>query len=316
MSDGVVNLSNAPRHTEFGEATDHPDETAGSLIDSGTEVVTKLPGGNNLNNIRKNFSQATDLQPLFEGERTLDEALEQFQQLLQLATDANLVVDAAWGIGSSAMEGEAPWSFIVSTLAGARLDFMVAYFQPFQDMVGVFTGNQERIEVSGLMWDRTGESLSEIGEEVGKIALTEMDPYWTGEACAAAGKRLGEFQDVLAVCARLSAGVGKLMELTGDFAGRVFSRYRQMMIDSVNNVIECADALKSPNPVTVAKALLTVLIQLQRTILECVQMAIQAARIYLQAGQLLMDINRVFEEAVPFLEWAAEPLGCEPDIRV
>lgn len=321
MSDGVVDLSEAPRHSGFGDPTNADEESAGSLTDSAESAWDNRPIVSNVNSIKENLPEISDrFEKLFDGEATLDDAMAQVQSVLALQTDINLIVDAYWAMGMSSAQSSPPIALAASSLAAAGLDFLVSYFQPLQDAIGVFTGNSERIADSGRMWSETAKALAAVGEEVGSIMLGQLDPAWEGEACAGAGKRLGEFQDVLQVCSDLSTGIATLMNLTADFADRLYNRARQMMIDTVNNVVALAEALKSPNPLTVLDAIVAVCLQIQRAVLQVAQMAIQAARIYLQAGQLMVEINGLFEETVGFLDWAvADPLpsgGCDTDIRV
>ncbi|THV42479.1 hypothetical protein [Glycomyces buryatensis] len=314
-----MDLSKAPRHTDFGEATGIKGDTAGSYDGSREAAYKKLPIISNLISIDDNRKASNErFAKLFDGKATLDDALAQVQAVLGLQTDINLLVDASFAAYEGATSKLPPAAFIGSSLAGAGLDFMTGYFQPLQDALNVFTGNEERIAVSGLMWDSTGKALIEVGEEIGKLTNQQLVPAWEGEACAGAEKRLGEFQNVIEVCAQLSSGVSTLMALTADFAKRLFGRARQMMIDTVNNVIACAEALL--NPVTAVGAVVTACLQINRALLEVLQMAIQAARIYLQAAQLMIEINRIFDKTVRYLEWAAAdpiPSGkCEGDIRV
>lgn len=320
MSEGVVDLSDAPRHTGFGDPTNAEDERAGSQSDSAKFAWDNRPIDSNVNNINKNLSESADrFEKFFDGEAAFDDVLVQYQALLAFETDVNLLIDARWAQVSSKLQGGPPIAFAASSLAAAGLDFMVSYFQPLQDAIGVFTGNAERIADSGLMWSRTAKELSAVSEEVGRITLGQLDPAWEGEACAGAGKRLGEFQDVLRVCSDLSSGIAILMDLTADYADRLYNRARQFMIDTVNNVIALAEALKSPIPLTVLDAIVTACLQISRAVLQVVQMAVQAARIYLQAGRLLVEINSIFEETVRFLDWAAAdslPTGDCGDIRV
>ncbi|GAB3995620.1 hypothetical protein GCM10029992_13380 [Glycomyces albus] len=144
--DGVIDLSDAPRHTGFGEDTG--DGTSGDLAASAAVALGNAPAFSMNLAIDGAYDQASAVAAsLYDGDATADELLALGQECNKLLVAAVELVD----LGVSNWNGIDP-SYWSGVIVKARLDFLLSCFQPLQDTIGMFTGNGDRIKVSGRMW--------------------------------------------------------------------------------------------------------------------------------------------------------------------
>jgi len=80
----------------------------------------------------------------------------------------------------------------LNALLSAGLTFLIDVIQPLEDLLGLVTGNPERMEGEIAKWERVGNALAPLAEEILQ-ATREGLVGWQGEAAAAAKKRLEEF---------------------------------------------------------------------------------------------------------------------------
>ncbi|HEY1175176.1 MAG TPA: hypothetical protein VGF17_03390 [Phytomonospora sp.] len=88
----------------------------------------------------------------------------------------------------------------VSFLSGTVVSFLIDFIQPLEDLLGLVTGNPERMDLEIAKWDRVTSALAAIAEEVGKVPGEEI-AAWRGDAATIAKTRLGECAEAIAATA-------------------------------------------------------------------------------------------------------------------
>lgn len=86
-----------------------------------------------------------------------------------------------------------PLNFLIT----AGLTFLVDVVQPLQDLVGLVSGNAERMGGEIEKWQRVGAALGPLAEEI-RAATDQELVGWSGLAAEAAKARLHEFADGVA----------------------------------------------------------------------------------------------------------------------
>jgi hypothetical protein len=86
-----------------------------------------------------------------------------------------------------------PLNFLIS----AGLTFLIDVVQPLEDLLGLVTGNAERMEGEIAKWERVGNALEPLAEEI-KKAGEEGLAGWQGLAADKAKQRIAEFAEGVA----------------------------------------------------------------------------------------------------------------------
>lgn len=80
----------------------------------------------------------------------------------------------------------------IGWLTGALLSFVIDLVQPLEDLLGLVTGNPERMDGEIGKWARVRAALEPMAEQVGGTADGELKS-WEGDASAIAKQRLKDF---------------------------------------------------------------------------------------------------------------------------
>jgi hypothetical protein len=83
-----------------------------------------------------------------------------------------------------------PLNFLIS----AGLTFLIDVVQPLDDLLGLVTGNPERMEGESAKWERVATALDPLAQELRDIAEKGL-VGWEGKAAAEAKARLLEFAE-------------------------------------------------------------------------------------------------------------------------
>lgn len=86
-----------------------------------------------------------------------------------------------------------PLNYLIS----AGLTFLIDVVQPLEDLLGLVTGNPERMDGEIAKWERVATALGPLSKEI-RQAADEGLISWTGKTADAAKKRLHEFADGVA----------------------------------------------------------------------------------------------------------------------
>ncbi len=105
----------------------------------------------------------------------------------ELASIAGGVADLGFSVMGYMAD---PLNFLIS----AGLGFLIDVVQPLEDMLGLVTGNPERMGTEIAKWDRVGSALAPLADEI-RSAADDGLVGWQGKAADAARQRLHEFAD-------------------------------------------------------------------------------------------------------------------------
>jgi hypothetical protein len=304
MSDnGVVDLSDAPEHSDFGEDTGLEGETSGDFPAALGSAAKGLPVVGHGFNIEKICDRADEpLDRLFDGEASLDDLLVLAQSVVAIEQEFVAFIEER----AAMTTGKLDPAYFVGAMTKLGLDFLLGVCQPLQDAVGFILGNPERIKVSSLMWTTATDSLVTVGEHLGSTTIDRLAPHWSGEARDAAVQRLGEVQGATQTAAGLASMISTLMELTSGFAEALNNRAKSFLADLVADLVNAISFLLSPDPTVKVDAIFAAVTKIIKLTLEAVNLALQAVRMYLAASELLTALAEEFNKTVALLDRMAQ----------
>lgn len=138
---------------------------------------------------------------------------------------------AALGSTYSAVVAD-PLNWLISQGVGFLIDFI----QPLEDLLGMVTGNPERMQGEMDKWQRVGEALVPLSEEI-RAAGNHGLATWEGKAGEAAKTRLNDFADGVAATANdvkhvlMIMNIAKLlMEIAKAFLEMIIATFVQWLI--------------------------------------------------------------------------------------
>ncbi|MEU6247092.1 hypothetical protein [Glycomyces sp. NPDC047010] len=306
MSDGVVDLTGAPQHTGFGEGTgEAAEDTSGDFFASLGKAAQGLPIVSHGFNIDKICHTAGEpLDRLFDGDASMDDLLVLAQQVVAIEQELIAFIEERLAFRT----GQVDLGYLTGALTKLGLDFLLGVCQPFQDAVGFILGNPERIKVSSAMWSTAKDSLGTVNEHLGSTTVDRLAPNWSGLARDAAVQRLGELQGAVQTAAGLSFLISTLMDLTSGFAEALNNRAKSFVADLLSGLVNALLFLLSPDPFVKVDAILGAVLMIVKLTLEAVNLALQAARMYLAASALLDALAAQFTETVALLDaMSADP---------
>ncbi|WP_026212273.1 hypothetical protein [Longispora albida] len=122
-----------------------------------------------------------------------------------------------------------PLNFLIT----AGLTFLIDIVQPLEDLLGLVTGNPERMEGEVGKWERVGNALGPLAEEIRQAARDDLIG-WEGKTADVARKRLEEFADGV-------AGIGndvKQLTMIMNIAKVVMEAAQAFIIGLISTFIE------------------------------------------------------------------------------
>lgn len=152
-----------------------------------------------------------------------------FNNLGELASIGGQV--ASLGSTYSAVVSD-PLNWLISQGVGFLIDFV----QPLEDLLGMVTGNPERMQGEMDKWQRVGDALVPLSEEI-RAAANQGLATWEGRAGDAAKNRLNDFADGVAATANdvkhvlMIMNIAKmLMEIAKAFLEMLIATFVQWLI--------------------------------------------------------------------------------------
>lgn len=299
MGDGTY-FDNAPQQSEFGKNQD--GSAFNDLGEAATAARDNCVGF-------KQFLAATDFIEkagtaaggLFDGEVSFDELFDAVDSALTLAV--NLIETGELiGAGMDMVTGD-PSGLVgaaMSNMASVGMSFLLEYFQPIQDLVGILTGNPERIRVSKSMWLALADGIGPMGTEL--LAQGEkLGEVWHDDASDAAMLRLAEGNDILQVAAGLSVGVAGALE----FCACVFDKVQAYLMNRISDLIGFLSELVVKflmGPVKWAEILVDAIPMFARIVLELIQLAMHVARAFAALIALLIGADTAVDRMLPYID--------------
>lgn len=161
--------------------------------------------------------------------------IESGKKLAEGGNDSELTAIAGnvFTMASTVTEiGTDPLNWLISK----GLGFLIDWLQPLEDAIGCVTGNPERMDEEIAKWERVGNALTPLSEEIRDAANAGLIS-WEGRAATAAKARLNDFADGVAATANdvkqiiMIMNISKLlMELAYAFVLSLIATLVQWMI--------------------------------------------------------------------------------------
>ncbi|WP_025273684.1 hypothetical protein [Haloglycomyces albus] len=308
----VVDLSEAPRQQQFGVNQD------GGIINdplgnAKSAVVGNVPVIAQATNIAEDIENNTGaVNRLFDGEATMDDLLAIGQMIVDISRQILDLVDAV----QANIDGP-DIGFIAGAAIKAGLDWIWDSLQPIQDLVGMVTGNPERLETTSDMWTQVAQSTEKLAQAYSDEANNNIVPNWEGDAFDAAIVRSNEFLQAINVATTSANHLSDLVALFADFAGRLQDRAKQTLAEVAGAVIGAAEDIAKYGWVAVVPVGIDLAILLTRLFLDLLGIVMQAARIFLSGSQLCSQLEESFESTSEILDFLSNvPHTVEDGIEV
>ncbi|MEU6857287.1 hypothetical protein AB0B28_00210 [Glycomyces sp. NPDC046736] len=296
MGDSSTHFDDAPRQSDFGVN----DE--GSIYNDGREAA--LNAGKNVIGV-KQVVQGFDFfdmgkaaaESLFEGELTFDELFDAVDSALSFAVGLIEAGEFAYAISNAGKDPGGLIGALVGNLATFGMNFLMQYVQPVQDLVGILTGNPERIKTSASMWDALSNELAEQATGL-TAAARKLDAAWHDDASEAAVVRIGEGNDILLVAAQLSTSVATALE----FCASVFEKVQGYLMSRVSDVVGLVMEFLISGVPKWPELLLESIPMFIRIILEIIQVALHVARAFSALMVLIFATETAAQKMTPYID--------------
>jgi len=194
-----------------------------------------------------------------------------------------------------------PLMFLIS----AGLDFLISLIQPIDDLVGMVTGNGERMNAEIQRWDPIKDALPPIGEAVAKVP-EEMLTEWAGQDGDAARDKIAQFAEaVIDVGDKIQVMQG-LLQVTELIATLIRKTLLDIISKWASQAIMTWAAAGPLSAVTFGGAAVAAMINTIRTAIQSIVMALKR---YKTAVDAFLQANRILGRVVETLGKAASPLA-------
>ena len=190
-------------------------------------------------------------------------------------------------------------------LVGTLVDFLVQCFQPLEDVLGVVTGNEARMNVSANMWQEVANAMPPISEYMNS-ATTEELAEWDGEDGATARARVMEMGLMVNGLGYLAMGMNQLLNLMAGVAQELRKFVQSLITEGVMWVIERVAPMVASSIATFG-ALAPVCIamtvaKIAGLVFDAYNMIQGAIQFFQSCGEFLNYVQEVFSIVQPFFE--------------
>lgn len=194
-----------------------------------------------------------------------------------------------------------PLMFLIS----AGLDFAISFIQPIDDLVGMVTGNGERMSGEINRWDPIKDALPPIGEAVAKVP-EEMLTEWAGKDGDAAREKIAQFAEaVIDVGDKIQVMQG-LLQLTEMIATLIRKTLLDIISKWASNAIMTWAAAGPLSAVTFGGAAVAAMLNMIRTAIQSIVLALKR---YKTAVDAFLQAHRILGRVIETLGKAASPLA-------
>jgi hypothetical protein len=298
MSDPVVDFSDAPTKSGWGEAPD-----GGILQDPGGNAKKQLENIPVGGNVYKFGKAAVDLvdppQEYFDGE-WWEIMLNSLQQVAKMGEQILEVVGVARGV-ISANPGDL-LGVAAGALAKSALSFLISTVQPIQDLVGILYGNPARLEESADMWKAVAENLEALANEIGPDFEACCNQNWGGQAGAGAHVRGSDLVQTTGFAAMGAGGLHEFLLCYKDLAQGVNDFVLQVVSDVIAVLIAAAVEAGTKGPFAIPFIAADVAILVASYAMRLIQLATQVAWLIIEGLGLMTALSEGFEKAMSVLE--------------
>ncbi len=195
-------------------------------------------------------------------------------------------------------------------LVGTLVDFLIQTFQPLEDILGVVTGNEARMNVSANMWQEVGNAMSPIADHMNTVVDGEL-AQWDGQAGSAARARVMELGLMVDAMGMLTGGMQAVLQMLAGIAKALRKYVQKKITDGVVWVIQTIApqiaasiaTLGAMAPVCIAMTVA----KIAGLVLDAIQMVQAAIQVIQDLGALLNLVQDIFAIFKPFVAELANP---------
>jgi hypothetical protein len=189
-------------------------------------------------------------------------------------------------------------------LVGTLVDFLVQTFQPLEDLLGLVTGNEARMNVSANMWQEVGGAMPPIADHMLAVVDGEL-AEWQGEAGSAARARVMELSLMVDAMGHLAGCMQGVLQMMAGLAKALRGFVQKKITDGVVWVIKTIAPQIAASIATLGAAMpvciaMTVA-KIAGLVLDAIQMVQAAIQMFQGLGELLNLIQDVFAIFQPFV---------------
>ncbi|MFC4337904.1 hypothetical protein [Salininema proteolyticum] len=292
-----------PRHSGFGQNSD--GSVFNDPVEAAWSALKGMPG------LKQQFAAmdfVTQAGPaalsLFDGENTFDELFTIFDQALNLAVNAIEAIEMI-KMGATGTDPVDFLGFILSTMTTAGLTFAIEAFQPLEDVVGLVTGNADRIRVSKDMWAYLVEGLVPVAESL-KSGAADLGTAWEDDGSTSARLRLLEGADIVTYAASVAKGLSGALE----FCAATFDLVESYLIARLTDLAYgigpiIADFLTGK----VANAVADLILMVSKIVLELTRIGLNMARAFGALVGIMNGVNDAMGRIAPYLDTMSGECG-------
>jgi hypothetical protein len=192
----------------------------------------------------------------------------------------------------------------IKWLAGTIVDFLIQTFQPLEDLLGVVTGNEARMNVSANMWQEVGGAMAPIADHMLTVVDGELS-QWQGDAGSAARTRVMELSLMVEAMGYLAGGMQMVLQMMAGLAKALRTYVQGKIADGVAwilktifpQIVGSVMTLGAAVPVAIAMTVA----KIAGLVLDAIQMIQGAIQMFQGLGDLLTLIQEVFTIFQPFV---------------
>ena len=189
-------------------------------------------------------------------------------------------------------------------LVGTLVDFLVQTFQPLEDILGVVTGNEARMNVSANMWQEVGNAMPPIADHMNTVVDGELAD-WEGDAGSAARARVMELGLMVDAMGYLAFGMQGVLQMFAGIAKALRQFVQKLITDGVVWVIQRIAPMLAASIATLGAAapvaIAMTVAKIAGLILDAIQMIQGAIQVFQGLGELLNLIQEIFTIFKPFV---------------
>jgi hypothetical protein len=188
-------------------------------------------------------------------------------------------------------------------LAGTLVDFLIQCFQPLEDVLGVVTGNEARMNVSANMWQEVANAMPPIAEHMNSATTAEL-AEWEGQDGSTARARIMEMGLMVDGLGYLAMGMNTLLTMMAGVAQALRKFVESLIADGVVWVIKTI-APQIAASIATFGALAPVCIamtvaKIAGLLFDAYNMIQGAIQFFQSCGEFLSYIQEVFSIMQPF----------------
>ncbi|THV30109.1 hypothetical protein [Glycomyces paridis] len=202
-----------------------------------------------------------------------------------------------------------PLSFLISS----GLDFLISLIQPLDDLMGMVTGNGERMAAEIERWGGIKDGLPPIGDAVKAIPEGGLSE-WSGTDGDLAREKIKDFAESVYKLGDQIQVLQGLMQLCELIATCIRKTILSLISDWITNrIIDWAVATPLAVPTagaSTAAAMVRSVISSIRTVVTALNRYSKVANTFVEANRILMRVKQVFEIAAkPLAEAGFKSVG-------